>query len=292
MTPSARAPWCRRPRIEFDRGRLLAAEKDNDAGHGDGDQGHGQRQIDVERKPQRDADQARLSHRLAEVGHALPDDEAAERGSDHGETDASHQGAQKKGSITRRFLRVVFSGVSRAGPTSGGAGEVVSVVVMVVVDGERASCFGPEQARVLGMLGHRLGDARAADVAVEADTRSLVRHDDVQVVRTSSTPKPRCVAQPRDQGRKARPRQRNRRRARARRAQADSGSLRSARASTTRCSSPPESCDSWRLADVGGADFGQVRAGCRHPWDGSPPSVRKRSTVIGMASSTSKRCGT
>ena len=40
--------------------------------------------------------QARLRHRLAEVGHAVPDDERAERRRDDGEPEAASERAQQK----------------------------------------------------------------------------------------------------------------------------------------------------------------------------------------------------
>ena len=56
-------------------------------------------------RPERNADQARLRDRLAEIGHALPDDEAAERRRDHGEREAGDDGAQKERLEHARPLR-------------------------------------------------------------------------------------------------------------------------------------------------------------------------------------------
>ena len=56
------------------------------------------------------------------------------------------------------------------------------MVVAVVIEAEGAGGLRPEQARVLGMLRHRLRHARAAHMPVEADDPVALRHDDVQVV--------------------------------------------------------------------------------------------------------------
>src|SRR5215472_16109581 len=62
------------------------------------------------------------------------------------------------------------------------ARQVVPVVVMMLIKRERSGNLGAEQPGVLGMLGHRLGHARTAYVAVEADHAVALRHDDVQIV--------------------------------------------------------------------------------------------------------------
>src|SRR5947207_12326596 len=56
------------------------------------------------------------------------------------------------------------------------ARQIVPVVVMVMVEGEGACCLRPEQARVLGMLRHRLRHAGAAHMAVEADDAFTLAH--------------------------------------------------------------------------------------------------------------------
>ena len=49
------------------------------------------------------------------------------------------------------------------------------------------------------MLGHRLGNARAADVTVEADDAVAARHDDVQIVRHEQHAEATLVAKACDQ---------------------------------------------------------------------------------------------
>ena len=58
----------------------------------------------------------------------------------------------------------------------------MAVVVLVVVERERARGLGAEEAGVLGVLGDGIGDAGAADVAIDADDAVALRHDDVEVV--------------------------------------------------------------------------------------------------------------
>src|SRR5258705_8160454 len=48
------------------------------------------------------------------------------------------------------------------------AGQIVPMVVAVMVEAEGACRLRPEQPRILGMLRHRLGHARAAHMPVEA----------------------------------------------------------------------------------------------------------------------------
>ena len=60
--------------------------------------------------------------------------------------------------------------------------EAVGVIVMVTINAEVAGGFGAEKAHIFGVLGHRFGDAGAADVAVEAEHAIGLGHDDVQVV--------------------------------------------------------------------------------------------------------------
>lgn len=60
--------------------------------------------------------------------------------------------------------------------------DVVAVVVLVAVDGERARSTLAEKPCIGRMLRDGLGDAGAADVMVEADDAIAPRHDDVEVV--------------------------------------------------------------------------------------------------------------
>ena len=80
------------------------------------------------------------------------------------------------------------------------AGQIVAVVVLVLVDGEGVRRLRPEQARVLGVLGHRLRHARAAHMAVEADDAVALGHHDVQVVRDQQHAEAPLGAQAADQG--------------------------------------------------------------------------------------------
>ena len=80
------------------------------------------------------------------------------------------------------------------------AGQVMAVIVVVVIEAERARGLRAEQAGVLGMLRHRLRHARAAHVAVQADHPVALRHDDVQVVRHQQDAEPALGAQPADEG--------------------------------------------------------------------------------------------
>src|SRR5581483_8595780 len=86
----------------------------------------------------------------------------------------------RNGSPTSAPLAV---GAVRSGRRVRLARQVVPVVVMVVVEAEGARRLRPEEARILRMLSHRLGNARAAHMAVETDDAVALRHDHVQVVR-------------------------------------------------------------------------------------------------------------
>ena len=79
---------------------LLAPEPEQQAGDGERDDQHAPSDVDLQRQAEGDADEARLRHRLAEVGHALPDDETAERGCDDGEPEAATSARTKNGSST------------------------------------------------------------------------------------------------------------------------------------------------------------------------------------------------
>src|SRR5690349_9696828 len=56
--------------------------------------------------------------------------------------------------------------------------QIVAVIVVVVVERESARRLRPEQPRVLGVLRHRLGYARAAYVPVETYDTVALRHYD------------------------------------------------------------------------------------------------------------------
>ena len=111
-------------------------------------------------KPKRHADQRRLGHGLAVVGHAPPDHEASQRRGHDGEAEAGKQGAHQEG--FEHVSSVAPSGSRASGRRMRLAGKVVAVVVMVVVEAERARGLRAEQPRVLGMLRHRLRHARSS----------------------------------------------------------------------------------------------------------------------------------
>src|SRR6478752_7663296 len=79
------------------------------------------------------------------------------------------------------------------------ASNIVTVIVVVTVDRERAGGLRSEEACVGWVLGHRLGNARAADVTVETDDAVAARHDDVQIVRDEQHAEAALIAQACDQ---------------------------------------------------------------------------------------------
>ena len=56
------------------------------------------------------------------------------------------------------------------------------MIVLVVVERERARGLGAEQAGILGVLRDGIGHAGAADVAIDANDAIALRHDDVEVM--------------------------------------------------------------------------------------------------------------
>ena len=145
MTPSASAPWCMRPRIESSGTTFCLASTISSAATASVTSTHREREIDFEHDAERDADQARLRHGLAEIGHAVPDDERSEGRRDDREPDRGRERAHEK--------RLHHCGAPRPWALGRGlAGEIVPVIVMVMVDAERTRRLGPEQAHILGML--------------------------------------------------------------------------------------------------------------------------------------------
>ena len=175
---------------------LLAAQRHQQDGNRQRHDQHAGRQVEREGKADGDADQAGLRHRLAVVGHAAPHHEAAERSGHHREPEPRQQGAHQEGLAHVRPSR---PRAIPAGRRLRLARQIVPVVVVVMVEGEGAGRLRPEQARVLGMLRHRLRHARAAHMAVEADDAVALRHDDVQIVRHEQDAEAVLGAQPADQ---------------------------------------------------------------------------------------------
>ena len=66
-------------------------------GHGHGCDDHAECHIDAGEKPEADAEQCRMRERLAEIGHAPPDDEAADRSGDAGKPDPGDQRTDEEG---------------------------------------------------------------------------------------------------------------------------------------------------------------------------------------------------
>jgi hypothetical protein len=82
--------------------------------------------------------------------------------------------------------------------------EAVRMIVTMAIDAEGASGFGAEEAHIFGVLGDGFGDARAADVAVEAEDAVGLGHDDVQIVRDEQDADAALLAQIADEGVKIR----------------------------------------------------------------------------------------
>tara|TARA_B100000676_G_scaffold284646_1_gene312534 strand:+ start:3370 stop:3594 length:225 start_codon:yes stop_codon:yes gene_type:complete len=61
--------------------------------------------------------------------------------------------------------------------------EIMMVVVIVGVDGQRMAKLGSEQGEVLRVLGHRLWLTCAANVVVQAQHLICGCHDQMQIVR-------------------------------------------------------------------------------------------------------------
>ncbi len=164
------------------------------------------------------------------------------------------------------------------------------MIVMMVIDAERARGLRAEQAHILRMLRHRLRHARAADVAVEADDAVARRHHDVQIVRDEQHAEAAYVAQAPDE------------RVELGLADVVDAAHRLVEHEQRRTSEQrPRQHDALQLAarelaqllapDVRRPDLAENDRRCA-PSDASLPSARNRSTVIGSARSMSKRCGT
>ncbi len=96
MTPAASAAWCSSPRMESSATSFWRPNQRSSAATASGDDEHAPRDVHLQGKAERDADEARLRDRLAEVGHALPDDEAAEGRGDGGEPEAGDERADEE----------------------------------------------------------------------------------------------------------------------------------------------------------------------------------------------------
>ena len=96
MTPAASAAWCIRPSTESSATSFWRLNQQQQRGDGQRHDQHAPGDVHLQGKAKRDADQARLRDRLAEVGHAPPDDEAAERRRNDSQPQAGEERAQKK----------------------------------------------------------------------------------------------------------------------------------------------------------------------------------------------------
>ena len=122
--------------------------------------------------PTRDAEQRAVGERVAEVGHAPPHHEAAERAGDRGDPDAAEERAQQEiiehGAGPAPAIRRSAAGCRRRRRDLAG---------QIVARGRARGCRSrgrarrarPEQADVFRVAAHRLGLAGAADVPIEAD---------------------------------------------------------------------------------------------------------------------------
>ncbi|MNI10340.1 hypothetical protein D3C73_634470 [compost metagenome] len=61
------------------RERLASLQQEQHGGDKDGNAENGNQKVDFEEQRQRHTEQCRMGHRVAEVGHASPDDETTER---------------------------------------------------------------------------------------------------------------------------------------------------------------------------------------------------------------------
>src|SRR5262245_32729397 len=102
----------------------------------------------------------------------------------------------RNGSVTS----VPLAGSGVGGGWSRPGCQIVSVVVVMVIEAKGTRRLRTEQARILGMLGHRLRYAGAAYMPVEADDAIALRHHHVQIVRHQQHPEPALRAEPADQG--------------------------------------------------------------------------------------------
>ena len=78
--------------------------------------------------------------------------------------------------------------------------QVVRMIVMVMVNCDRARCVGPKQSNIFWVLGDRLRYAVAANVTIDADDAIALRHDDMKVVADQENTESPLVPDPADQG--------------------------------------------------------------------------------------------
>ena len=142
--PMAMPEWARMPEQRVAGERSLLLHDDDEKG--DQHRGHGdrERQIDAREDAERDAEERAMRQRVAEIGHAAPDDEAAERAGDGGDADAAEPGAQQELGQHQAVSRQSAAARRRIDVT----GKVVVVVVMVAVDGDRIGGPGAEQCPI------------------------------------------------------------------------------------------------------------------------------------------------
>jgi hypothetical protein len=148
------------------------------------------------RKASAHAEKRRMRHRVAEIGHAPPDDEAAERPRGQREPDTGDERAREEiiehGRLPRGMMgvpvvmvavaRVAMFG-DRAVLVQHAAVRQMRMVVMMPVDRQRLGRACAEEFLVFGAGDDRIRRAAAADMAVEADHRVGVGHHHMQIVR-------------------------------------------------------------------------------------------------------------
>ena len=75
----------------------LAFHQHQEQRHGNGGGDGAERQAEPQQKPKADAEETGMGQRLAEIGHAPPDDETADRSRHHRNAEAGKDGALEEG---------------------------------------------------------------------------------------------------------------------------------------------------------------------------------------------------
>ena len=196
------------------------------------DEDDAERQVDAERDAERDTEQAGVRDRRAEVGHAPPDDEAAERRGDDAERDAGNERAHEK-----RLEQVrLCTAVSAASQPLAARAAAVRPRDRARGRGRggrwrrRAPPAGPNRRTYSGCCATVSGTPEQQTCRFRQTTRSLCAMTTCRSWLTSSTPRPRVGADAADQAIELGLADDNRRRAPARRAPEVRGLRISARA--------------------------------------------------------------
>ena len=238
---------------------------------------------------QRHAEERGMRRGVAEVGHAPPDHEAAERPRRQRHADPRQQrrgrGSRRGGSSRRTRAHASWSCPwSRCVVRRG-----MLVVVVVPVERQRPLGAEAEERAIFRRRRDHRGRALAADVAVEADHPVRRRHHHVQVVADHQHARSRARrGSARSAGRSA-PRPAGRGPAPPRRARAGPAAAAApapaAPAGTGRPRAPP-------AAARRGPAIPTRSSACARRRASPSASPRKRSTVIGSVASTASFCGT